>query len=88
MSVEKLGRYCVAVEDPRCSGKVEHRLIEGLAIAVCAVIACAESWDDIALHGRSKLAWLRTFLELTNSPKREAFAAASPRTAPFGVCSC
>jgi hypothetical protein len=28
MSIEKLGRYLVAVEDPRCSGKVEHRLVE------------------------------------------------------------
>ena len=59
MSIEKLGQYLVAVEDPRCSGKVEHRLVEMLVIAVCAVIACAESWDDIALYGRSKLAWLR-----------------------------
>ena len=49
MSIGKLGRYLVAVEDPRCSGKVEHRLVEVLVIAVCAVIACAESWDDIAL---------------------------------------
>ena len=55
MSIEKLGQYFVAVEDPRCSGKVEHRLIEMLVIAVCAVIACAESWDGIALYGRSKL---------------------------------
>ena len=66
MSIESLGQYFVAVEDPRCSGKVEHRLVEVLVIAVCAVIACAESWDDIALYGRSKLAWLRTFLDLAN----------------------
>ena len=88
MSIEKLGRYVVAAEDPRCSGKVEHRLIEVLVIAVCAVIACAESWDNIALHGRSKLVWLRTFLKLANSPKREAFAAAFPRTTRSGACSC
>jgi len=74
MSIEKLGRYFVAVEDPRCSGKVEHRLIDVLVIAVCAVIACAESWDDIALYGRSKLAWLRTFLELANGiPSHDTF---------------
>ncbi len=74
MSIEKLGRYFVAVEDPRCSGKVEHRLVEVLVIAVCAVIACAESWDDIALYGRSKLAWLRTFLELANGiPSHDTF---------------
>jgi len=74
MSIEKLGQYFVAVEDPRCSGKVEHRLIEVLVIACCAVIACAESWNDIALYGRSKLAWLRTFLELANGiPSHDTF---------------
>ena len=74
MSIETLGRYFAAVEDPRCSGKVEHRLVEVLVIAVCAVIACAESWDDIALYGRSKLAWLRTFLELANGvPSHDTF---------------
>ncbi len=62
------------IEDPRCSGKVEHRLIDILVIAVCAVIACAESWDDIALYGRSKLVWLRTFLELPNGiPSHDTF---------------
>jgi len=45
-----------------------------LVIAVCAVIACAESWDDIALYGRSKLAWLRTFLDLPNGiPSHDTF---------------
>lgn len=43
-------------------------------IAVCAVIACAESWCDIALYGRSKLAWLSTFLELPNGvPSHDTF---------------
>jgi len=74
MSIETLGQYLGAVEDPRCSRKVEHRLVEVLVIAVCAVIACAESWDDIALYGRSKLAWLRTFLELVNGvPSHDTF---------------
>jgi DDE_Tnp_1-associated len=62
MSIENLAQYFGAIEDPRCSGKVEHRLLDVLVIAVCAVVACAESWCDIALYGRSKLAWLRTFL--------------------------
>ena len=74
MSIEGLGQYFVAIEDPRCSGKVERRLIEVLVIAVRAVIACAESWDDIALYGRSKLAWLRTFLDLANGiPSHDTF---------------
>src|SRR5829696_197693 len=74
MSIESLVRHLSAVGDPRCQGKVEHRLIDILVIAVCAVIACAESWDDIALYGRSKLAWLRTFLELPNGiPSHDTF---------------
>ena len=47
MSVEKLVEHFSALEDPRCAGKVDHRLIDILVIAVCAVIACAESWDEI-----------------------------------------
>ena len=58
MSVEKLVEHFSALEDPRCAGKVDHRLIDILVIAVCAVIACAESWDDIALYGRNKVGWL------------------------------
>ena len=42
------------VGDPRDPAKVEHRLVDVLAIAVCAVLACAESFEDIALYGRSK----------------------------------
>jgi len=56
--IENLGQYLGAIEDPRCCGKVEHRQIDILVIAGCAVIACAEGWDDIALYGRSKLLWL------------------------------
>jgi hypothetical protein len=38
------------------------------------VIAYAESRDDIALYGRSKLAWLRTFMELPNGiPSHDTF---------------
>jgi predicted transposase YbfD/YdcC len=74
MAIERLVGYFGAVEDPRCRGKVEHRLTDMLVIAVCAVIACAESWDDIALYGRGKLAWLGTFLELPNGiPSHDTF---------------
>ncbi len=74
MSIESLVRHLSAVGDPRCQGKIDHRLIDILVIAVCAVIACAESWDDVALYGRSKLAWLRTFLDLPNGiPSHDTF---------------
>src|ERR671917_527788 len=78
MSIESLVRHFSVVEDPRCQGKIEHRLIDILVIAVCAVIACAESWDDIALYGRSKLTWLQTFLALPNGiPSHDTFRRVS-----------
>jgi hypothetical protein len=49
MAIERLVGHFEAVRDPRCGGKIEHRLTDILVIAVCAVIACAESWNDIAL---------------------------------------
>src|SRR5215213_5594365 len=74
MSIENLAQYLGAIEDPRCPGKIGHRLLDILVIAVCAVVACAESRCDIALYGRSKLAWLRTFLELPNGiPSHDTF---------------
>jgi len=38
MSIENLVRYFEAIEDPRCSGKVEHRLLDILVIAVSAAL--------------------------------------------------
>jgi predicted transposase YbfD/YdcC len=74
MSVRKLVEEFSALDDPRCGGKVEHRLIDILVIAICAVIAGAESWEDIALYGRSKIEWLGTFLALTNGiPAHDTF---------------
>jgi predicted transposase YbfD/YdcC len=38
------------------------------------VIACAESWEDIELYGRSKQAWLKSFLALPNGiPSHDTF---------------
>src|SRR4051812_49527779 len=52
------------IEDPRCDWRVEHKLLDILVIAVCAVIGEAESFEDIALYGRCKRDWLGRFLKL------------------------
>ena len=62
------------IEDPRCGWKVEHRLIDVLVIAVCAVLGEAESFEDIALYGRCKRDWLQRFLALPNGiPSHDTF---------------
>ena len=74
MSVRRLVEEFSALTDPRCGGKVEHLLIDILVIAVCAVISGAESWEDMALYGRSKQDWLGTFLALPNGiPSHDTF---------------
>ena len=63
-----------AIEEPRQVGKVDHLLIDVLAITVCAVLAHAETFEDIALYGKHKEKWLRHFLELPNGiPSHDTF---------------
>src|SRR5215212_430499 len=72
--IEGLAACFTGLEDPRETRRCDHQLIDILAIAVCAGIACAESWEDITLYGRSKRAWLETFLALPNGiPSHDTF---------------
>src|SRR3954466_6093840 len=72
--MEGLATCFAGLADPRETRRCDHRLIDILVIAVCAVIACAESWEDIELYGRSKQAWLKTFLALPNGiPSHDTF---------------
>ena len=72
--IEGLVEQFAALDDPRCAGEVEHRLVDVLALAVCAVVAEAETFEDIALYGRCKEGWLRGFLELPGGvPSHDTF---------------
>ena len=72
--IEGLAACFAGLADPREARRCAHGLIDVLVIAVCAVIACAESWEDIELYGRSKQAWLSTFLDLPNGiPSHDTF---------------
>src|SRR3954447_21335043 len=60
-----------------------HRLTDVLAIATCAVIGGAESWDAIAEYGRTKEPFLRRFLDLPNGiPSADTFARVFARLDP------
>src|ERR687890_271323 len=72
--LEALIAELASIEDPRCEWKVEHRLLDLLVIAVCAVLGEAETFEDIALYGRCKEARLRDFLALPNGiPSHDTF---------------
>lgn len=63
-----------SIEEPCQLGKVEHRLIDVLAITVYAALAHAETFEDIELYGKHKEAWLRRVLDLPNGiPSHDTF---------------
>ena len=54
------------VKDPRKDRKKLHKLHDILVLTLCAVLSGCNDWDEIALYGRHKIEWLKTFLSLPN----------------------
>ena len=72
--IARLEEHFSKVNDPRKDRTKEHKLIDIIVIAICAVICGAEGWVDIENFGNSKLLWLKTFLELPNGiPSHDTF---------------
>jgi predicted transposase YbfD/YdcC len=62
------------IEDPRVQGRCEYPLVEIIVIAICAVIAGADSWTEIETFGKSKAPWLKQFLPLAKGiPSHDTF---------------
>jgi predicted transposase YbfD/YdcC len=72
--LEAIEEHFSKVRDPRVDRTKDHNLIDIITIAICAVICGAEGWVDMELFGKSKLPWLKTFLELPNGiPSHDTF---------------
>jgi predicted transposase YbfD/YdcC len=52
--------------DPRVQGRCDHKLIEMIIVAVCAVMCGADNWVGVETFGKAKLSWLKQFLGLPN----------------------
>lgn len=66
--------YFSDLPDPRMVNKCDHRLLDIVMIAICATIAEADSWDEIAAFGEGKEAWLRQWLVLPHGiPSADTF---------------
>lgn len=60
--------------DPRMNRTRRHELPDILVIAICAIICGAEDWVSVALFGRCKEAWFRSFLRLPHGiPSHDTF---------------
>jgi predicted transposase YbfD/YdcC len=70
-----IAHHFSTLTDPRQKGKIRHKLLDIVTIAICAVISGADDYTEIALYGEEKREWLGTFLELPNGiPSHDTFA--------------
>ncbi|MEI7587821.1 transposase family protein [Runella sp.] len=64
------------VPDFRKNRRRKHNLLDILVISLCAMVCGADDFEEIAMYGRQKEAFLRTFLELPNGiPSHDTAAA-------------
>ncbi|NJN15411.1 MAG: ISAs1 family transposase [Oscillochloris sp.] len=69
--------------DPRIARTREHRLLDILTIAICAVVCGAEGPTGMEEFGHAKEAWLRQYLELPNGiPSHDTFGRVLARLDP------
>jgi predicted transposase YbfD/YdcC len=67
-------RYFAELPDPRVDRTKKHRLDDILAITLCAVIAGADSFEEIERFGEAKREWLGRFLALPHGiPSHDTF---------------
>jgi len=75
--------------DPRIERTKRHNLLDIVAITLCAVLAGAETWVDIAEFGRAREAWFRTFLALPHGiPSHDTFGRVFARLDPTAFARC
>lgn len=75
--------------DPRIEDRCDHKLIDIIFIAVCAVICGADGFTDMEEFGIAKETWLRQFLELPNGiPAHDTFNRVLARLDPKAFQRC
>lgn len=81
--------YIEEIEANRVQRTQKHLLKDILAIAILAVIAGAQGWEDMENYGIAKQQWLCEFLELPNGiPSDDTFRRVFERINPESLEKC
>jgi predicted transposase YbfD/YdcC len=82
-AMHKLVAALQSLPDPRTARKPLHLLTDIVAIALCAVIANCDSWEDFAAFGLERRSWFSQFLSLPHGiPSRDTFRRVFARLDP------
>jgi hypothetical protein len=84
-----IGAHFQTLEDPRIERTKKHLLLDILVIAVCTLLTGGEGFQDTELFGKSKQAWLQTFLALPHGiPSHDTFGRVFARLNPQQFQEC
>jgi predicted transposase YbfD/YdcC len=82
-------KYFRKLKDPRRAHRRLHLLQDIIVIALCAVIAGAQDWQEIETFGRKRRDWLKRFLKLPNgTPSHDTFERVFDRLNPQAFQAC
>jgi predicted transposase YbfD/YdcC len=77
------------LEDPRIERTKKHTLRDIVVIALCTLLTGGEGFQDMELFGKSKRAWLQTFLALPHGiPSHDTFGRVFARLHPQHFQEC
>ena len=89
MTAFGIADHFACIEDHRRDQGKLHRLSDILTIAICAVVAGAEGWDDIAAFGHAKQAWFTQRLKLKHGmPSADTIRRVIARIDPAAFEHC
>lgn len=88
MPKKTIDSYFAAIEDHRHHNKL-HRLVDVIIIAICGVIAGADTYEQIENFGKKRKRWLSKFLELPHGiPSHDTFGRIFERINPSEFQRC
>jgi hypothetical protein len=71
------------ITDPGINRRLRHPLVNILTISICAIICGCDDFHSIEEYGKSKISWLKSFLDLENGiPSHDTFNDVMNRLKP------
>lgn len=88
MHKKSIDSFFKTIEDPRHHNTL-HKLIDVIIIAICGVVAGADTYEQIENFGKKRKRWLSKFLELRHGiPSHDTFGRVFERMNPNEFQSC